>query len=351
MSITSDLSETSLRVPLVTVSAPTASAPAVSSPRPRSERAVPERQVPELDVLSLLLADKRSLATRRAYRSDLCDFFGGEPQPEVVRAFLQQSAPELSLCLAHYKGRMLERGLSEATVNRRLAALRSLLTFSYRLGYARTDGRGLVDGEKAVAYRDTRGTDIHTLRRLVALPSELYGMESLPGLRDTALLRLLCENALRRAEVCSLDVADLAAGSHTLYIKGKGRGTQKSPITLSGKCVGALVAYLQASVHAEGPLFRTLDHRVKNCLKNDAVRLAPNGLYKIIRKYGTLLGLGLAPHKLRHSAITAALDATGGDLRRVQKLSRHADLRTLSIYDDNRSDFQGEVTGILSGLL
>jgi len=81
------------------------------------------------------------------------------------------------------------------------------------------------------------------------------------------------------------------------------------------------------------------------------MRLAPNGLYKIIRKYGRQMGLSLAPHKLRHSAITAALDATGGDLRRVQKLSRHADLRTLSIYDDNRSDFQGEVTRILSGLL
>lgn len=327
----------SLAAPLATAVAPMVSPPFVINPN----------LILEPDVLALLLADKRSLATRRAYRSDLCDFFGGEPQPEAVRTFLQKKAPELALCLAQYKGRMLERGLSEATVNRCLAALRSLLTFSYRLGYAQTDGRGLVDGEKARAYRDTRGTDIHTLRRLVALPKELYGLETLPGLRDTALLRLLCENALRRAEVCALDVVDLEAGSHTLYIKGKGRGTQKAPITLSGKCVGAIEAYLQASGHAEGALFRTLDHR----LKNDAVRLAPNGLYKIIRKYGAALGVGLAPHKLRHSAITAALDATGGDLRRVQKLSRHADLRTLSIYDDNRSYFQGEVTAILSGLL
>jgi len=29
----------------------------------------------------------------------------------------------------------------------------------------------------------------------------------------------------------------------------------------------------------------------------------------------------------------------------------HADLRTLTIYDDNRADLQGEVTGLLSGLL
>ena len=295
------------------------------------------------DLIALLLADKRSAATRQAYRSDLLGFFGGAPSPDALQTFLGQSAPQIALSLATYKGRMLEKGLSEATVNRRLAAVRSLLTFSYRLGHSATDGRGLVDGEKSRAYRDTRGTDIHTLRRLVALP----GTETLIGLRDTALLRLLCENALRRAEVCALDVSDFGADSHTLYIVGKGRGTQKAPVTVSDKCVAAVRAYLQESGHTEGPLFRTLDHR----LKNDAVRLAANGLYKIVRKFGKELGLSLAPHKLRHSAITAALDATGGDLRRVQKLSRHADLRTLSIYDDNRSDFQGEVTGILSGLL
>lgn len=295
------------------------------------------------DVIGLLLADKRSAATRTAYKSDLVGFFGGTPSQETLQAFLQQTAPQIALSLATYKGQMLEKGLSEATVNRRLAAIRSLLTFSYRLGHSATDGRGLVDGEKSRAYRDTRGTDIHTLRRLVALP----GTATLIGLRDTALLRLLCENALRRAEVCTLDVSDFGAESHTLYIVGKGRGTQKAPVTLSDKCVTAISAYLQASEHTDGPLFRTLDHR----LKNDAMRLAPNGLYKIIRKYGRQMGLSLAPHKLRHSAITAALDATGGDLRRVQKLSRHADLRTLSIYDDNRSDFQGEVTRILSGLL
>lgn len=299
------------------------------------------------DLIALLLADKRSAATRLAYKSDLLGFFGGTPSQETLQAFLRQTAPQIALALATYKGQMLEKGLSEATVNRRLAAVRSLLTFSYRIGHSVTDGRGLVDGEKARAYRDTRGTDIHTLRRLVALP----GTTTLLGLRDTALLRLLCENALRRAEVCALGVSDFGAESHTLYIVGKGRGTQKAPVTLSDKCVSAINAYLQASEHVDGPLFQTLDHRFTNSQKNDAVRLAPNGLYKIVRKYGKQLGLGLAPHKLRHSAITAALDATGGDLRRVQKLSRHADLRTLSIYDDNRSDFQGEVTGILSGLL
>jgi len=39
----------------------------------------------------------------------------------------------------------------------------------------------------------------------------------------------------------------------------------------------------------------------------------------------------MSPHRIRHSAITAALDATDGDVRKVQKLSRHRNLNTLMI--------------------
>ena len=59
----------------------------------------------------------------------------------------------------------------------------------------------------------------------------------------------------------------------------------------------------------------------------------------------------MSPHRIRHSAITTALDVTGGDVRRVQKLSRHSNLNTLMIYDDNRRNAQGEITALLDGLV
>ena len=59
----------------------------------------------------------------------------------------------------------------------------------------------------------------------------------------------------------------------------------------------------------------------------------------------------LSPHRIRHSGITAALDATGGDVRRVQKLSPHAKLDTLMIYDDNRTNHQRDLTELLSGMV
>jgi len=46
---------------------------------------------------------------------------------------------------------------------------------------------------------------------------------------------------------------------------------------------------------------------------------------------------------LRHAAITDALELTGGDVRAVRHYSRHKDVRTLLVYDDNRADVAGEL--------
>jgi integrase/recombinase XerC len=298
----------------------------------------------EADPVQLLLADKRSPATRRAYAGDLRHFFGADPDPPTVRAFVSLSAPEIALRLSTYKGELLAAGAAEATVNRRLSAIRSLLKFCHRLGFAQSDGRGLVDNERSRGYRDTRGIDAGQLRRLLKLP----GTQDLAGLRDTALLRLLAENAFRRGEVWKLDVEDFRPGEKRLLVLGKGRGTEKEPITLSAVTVRAIEAYLGEAGHREGPLFCNLDRRPDS----RGGRLSPDGLYKLVRRYGARIGVPqLSPHRIRHSAITAALEATGGDVRKVQQLSRHKKLETVTIYDDHRKDHQGQVTGILSELL
>jgi integrase/recombinase XerC len=45
------------------------------------------------------------------------------------------------------------------------------------------------------------------------------------------------------------------------------------------------------------------------------------------------------------------LDLNGGDVRAVQRLSRHLDLRTLTLYDDNREDLAGRMAPLLAAAL
>src|SRR5690348_4986923 len=86
-----------------------------------------------VDLIARFLEDKPGAATRRAYSADLRDFFEGEPRSDQVAGFLALPAPMLSLRLFTYKAELLARGASEATINRRLSVLRSLLRFAHRL--------------------------------------------------------------------------------------------------------------------------------------------------------------------------------------------------------------------------
>lgn len=82
---------------------------------------------------------------------------------------------------------------------------------------------------------------------------------------------------------------------------------------------GAIAHYLASAGHGslpDEPLFRSADHRPRHA----GGRLTVDGLYFLVRRYGRAIGVpNLTPHRLRHSSITCALDATGEDIRRVQR--------------------------------
>jgi integrase/recombinase XerC len=75
--------------------------------------------------------------------------------------------------------------------------------------------------------------------------------------------------------------------------------------------------------------------------------MSGNGLYVVIEKLGKKAGVKVKPHGLRHAAITKALEETHGNLRAVQKFSRHKDPKMLMVYDDARQDLQGQVAELV----
>jgi len=300
------------------------------------------------DILAELLADKRSVNTRLAYAKDLKDFFvtvmAQEPNPTLVAQFLQLDRFSAIALVLKYKALLIEKKLKEATINRRLAAIKSLVDFARKVGKCDWSLED-VKGEKIQGYRDTTGISADAFKRMLAIPD----CSTLKGKRDYAILRLLWECCLRRAEVSQCDIKDFDFESSRLWILGKGKGSQKTAISLSAKTVVALQDWLltRTDVKSDRPLFISLDRA------SYGHRLSTTSIYKLVDAAALAAGITkkLSPHRIRHSGITAALDATGGDVRRVQKLSRHAKLDTLMIYDDNRLNHQGELTELLSGMI
>ena len=301
----------------------------------------------ESDIMAQLLADKRSLNTRRAYQKDLTDFFEVTfelaANQEVMTAFLQLPRLEAIFHVLQYKSCLLSRGMKEATLNRRLAAIKSLVNFARKIGKCEFSLEDIA-GEKVTAYRDTSGVSVAEIKQMLAIPK----LDNLKGVRDFAILKLLWENALRRNEVASCNAADFDADNSTLSILGKGRGSQKELVTLSAAVVTAIKNWLELSGgHGDDPLFTSLSHN------KSGSRLTGSAIYELVSETAKAAGITkkMSPHRMRHSAITAALDATNGNVREVQKLSRHKVMQTLMTYDDNRENAQGKITNLLSDLV
>jgi integrase/recombinase XerC len=246
--------------------------------------------------------------------------------------------------VSRYKGDLIKKELKSATINRRLAAIKSLVSFSYNCGHCDFMLES-VKGEKLSSYRDTSGVDSETFKRV------LGGIDrgTLKGIRDYALLILLWSNALRRSEVSKANISDFDPVAKTLRIYGKGRGNNSEIISLGSGTVTAIEAWLAA--RGEHQPDKALFVSVNSGYQDG--RLCTQSIYDIVSDRCQSAGITkvMSPHRIRHSSITAALEATGGDVRRVQKLSRHSSLNTLLIYDDNRRNHQGEVTDLLDSLI
>jgi len=293
-------------------------------------------------LLSDWLNTKRSPHTQRCYRLDIENFLA-DLGTELGK-FLSLDRFEAYALVSRYKGELIKNNLKSATINRRLAAIKSLVAFSYNCGHCEFMLEA-VKSEKLSAYRDTSGIDPEAFKRV------LGGIDrtSLKGIRDYALMMLLWSNALRRSEVSKASIADFDPVAKTLRIFGKGRGTQSEIVSLGIGTVTAIEAWLEArgEHQPDKALFCSVNIGYRDG------RLCPQAIYDIVKSRCQSAGITkpMSPHRVRHSSITAALEATGGDVRRVQKLSRHSSLNTLLIYDDNRKNHQGEVTDLLDGLV
>jgi integrase/recombinase XerC len=218
-----------------------------------------------------------------------------------------------------------------------------------------------VPGLKTENYRDTTGIDAQAFKGVI----KSADVNTVGGARDYAILRLLWDNALRRGEVCALDVGDLSASERKLMILGKGK-IAKSAIDLSSGAAAAILRWLElrrATVLANATMVGS-SREHGECSDDEPMfislsrnqpghRLGGSAIYAIVRQYCQEQEIEkiMSPHRLRHSAITAHLNASEGNVRAAQALSRHADLKTLTLYDDNRHQHQKAATDLLGSLL
>jgi integrase/recombinase XerC len=205
-------------------------------PKPET---IPHFLTSGVDLVSSFLRG-RNQKTIEAYRKDLEDFrafLGASSIDDASKILLSSGQGDANALALAYKTHLIERGLQAATVNRRLAALRSLVKLARTLGL--TVYTLQVENMKSSPYRDTRGPG---RSGYLAMLEVAKGAKEPKAIRDVAILHLLYDLGLRRGEVVSLDLGDLDFTAGTLAILGKGR-TQKEALTLPNETKKALARY------------------------------------------------------------------------------------------------------------
>lgn len=280
----------------------------------------------------------RNANTMRAYRRDLENFalFLKLPTADAAAQRLLLCAPgDANALVLSYRGAMLEKKLSPATINRRLAAIRALTKLARMLGMISWAVE--VESLRSNPYRDTRGPGGAAVSAMLA---SAITRGDAKGLRDAAIVRLLHDCGLRRGEVVELD-RDHYSAARGLSLLGKGR-REREWITLPPATRAALEAWLAVRGAAAGPIFMALDENHRGH------RLTGGAVHMIVKQLGADVGVKARPHGLRHTAITSVLDKTNGNMRIAQRFSRHRDMQTLMLYDDARRDDAGAAAELIA---
>jgi integrase/recombinase XerC len=296
----------------------------------------------------------RAPDTLVAYRGDLAYFVrwaneqrasweGADELPplnpgDMVDYLFKRSQGEANEIARAYRSQMTDAGLAPATINRRLSVLRSLVGLGQELGFVPWVMK--IKNVKAEAYRDTRGPAPADVLRLF----EHVGAQKNRGkaVRDVAILSLIFGMGLRIKECSGLDLADLDDRAKRIAVMRKGK-REKTLLSLPRESLAALRIWVRVRGSKPGPLFLRMVPGPGSRHVVGATRLSNAGFAEEMDRWGAELGLNLHPHALRHSAITAVLDASNGDARRARKFSGHAKLETLLIYDDARADVAGDM--------
>jgi len=164
-----------------------------------------------------------------------------------------------------------------------------------------------------------------TIKRLPVILSQ-YEVEQIiyspTNVKHRAMLLVAYSGGLRASEIINLKIDDIDSKRMMIrVVEGKGRKDRYT--ILSKSCLSELQIYYRAYKPA-GYLFPSKDPEKPIC---------HNTLNKIFHKAKTAAGInkGNGIHMLRHAFATHLLEA-GCDLRTIQKLMGHKDIKTTSIY-------------------
>ncbi len=270
------------------------------------------------EFVSYLKSMSMSENTISAYRRDVGQFLDFIESKSIPPGEVDQKT------LLEFLTHLTQRENKGSTKRRKMESVKAFYSAMRRMGQLKIDPfDGFDDMPK---LEDNRGRAL-TEQEYRSLRDVVRGTRRKSSVRDYAILELVLQTGLRRAEVCSLTTDDVQFSTRTTQGNvrvRKGKGGKERKVVMNDAAAEALKGYLavrpQGVPHQE--LF--LNNRLKPC--------TPVIISRIFKRYMEKADIrGASFHSLRHTFATHSLHK-GTDLIVVQHALGHESITTTQKY-------------------
>lgn len=212
-----------------------------------------------------------------------------------------------------------EQGLSASSACRALSSIRGLSRYLVMQGLAKEDPAENMKSPKKW----------ETLPKALSL-DEVRGLLDVDknnslALRDSAMIEFLYSSGLRVSELISLKVSDINFEAGFIRVLGKGSKERVVPAHPG--------AFERVKQYIEGLRPKLLKKKQSDYLfiTTRGRPMSRQRFWQTLKSYGSLAGVELSPHVLRHSFATHMLEG-GADLRSLQMMLGHSDISSTQVY-------------------
>ena len=285
----------------------------VRHPKPKREYILPR------GYLELLEQKRYSLSTIKAYKIYFSDFMEYHKGQDLDLLTVE----DINSYMLHM---VKEKHISATQQNMRINAIK----FYYEQ----------VKGGKRQYYGGiTRAKEYKSLPEVLSLNEVCRILSYLSNRKHRCMISLIYSTGLRRSELLNLTPKDIISERMLVRIMGKGRKCRYS--LLSEKLLKELREYFK-------------EYRPQKWLFEGETPGEPysaSALVKILKEAATHAGIKyrVHVHMLRHSFATHLLEQ-GTDLRTIQELLGHNDIKTTSIYLHVTSTHKSSIPNLLDSL-
>ncbi len=266
-----------------------------------------------------LLKEKNySLLTVRAYCDDVASFekFILDRDADAVLETVNYSQIRSWIVF------LVEQGISNASVNRKVSSLKSFYKFLLRSKQIKVNPL-----QQHKSLKTERKVQVpFSEKELQDVVDKIEYPDDFEGVRNRLIVELFYTTGIRRAELIALKLNSYDAGTKTLRVLGKRNKERILPVL---GCTSELInLYLEKRKGLE-----VIASPEVLILNNRGNKLSESFVYRLINCYFSVVSgkVKKSPHILRHTFATHLLN-NGADLNSVKELLGHASLASTQVY-------------------